>query len=231
MKRAIAIIGAVLAALLAYVPLAAGDEIVFYHAKRHPVAKIRITESIAECQEGSTWAKVIFKEVVTGVGTPAQVRRAERHAARRVFWTSDICSLELSASEEWKGRDPTFLSVIAFSMRPEEEAPGEWELGSAGSFLDISLSYAQTGGAIPFSAQRVTVRTRDREVSRRLAFFGQRNGHYERIYEGSDAFVNYCIDHSKEIRSSHGRLYCIKWVPSTGRESIKWQKKATARSS
>lgn len=30
-----------------------------------------------------------------------------------------------------------------------------------------------------------------------------------RIYEGSDAFVNYCIDETREIRSSHGRLYCV----------------------
>ncbi len=30
-----------------------------------------------------------------------------------------------------------------------------------------------------------------------------------RIYEGSDAFVNYCIDETKAIRSSHDRLYCV----------------------
>ena len=30
-----------------------------------------------------------------------------------------------------------------------------------------------------------------------------------RIYEGSDAFVNYCIDETRKIRSSHGRLYCV----------------------
>jgi hypothetical protein len=29
------------------------------------------------------------------------------------------------------------------------------------------------------------------------------------IYEGSDAFVNYCIDHGQEINSINHRLYCI----------------------
>jgi hypothetical protein len=29
-----------------------------------------------------------------------------------------------------------------------------------------------------------------------------------RIYEGSDAFVNYCINKFKTIKSSGGRLYC-----------------------
>lgn len=36
---------------------------------------------------------------------------------------------------------------------------------------------------------------------------------YVRIYEGRDQFVNYCIDRNKEVRSSHGRLYCVREVP------------------
>ena len=31
-----------------------------------------------------------------------------------------------------------------------------------------------------------------------------------RIYRGTDAFVNYCIDEGKQIRSSNGRLYCVR---------------------
>ena len=31
------------------------------------------------------------------------------------------------------------------------------------------------------------------------------------IYEGSDAFVNYCIDSGQKIESSGGKLYC--WYP------------------
>ena len=30
------------------------------------------------------------------------------------------------------------------------------------------------------------------------------------IWQGTDAFVNYCINELKEIRSSGGRLYCVK---------------------
>jgi hypothetical protein len=31
-----------------------------------------------------------------------------------------------------------------------------------------------------------------------------------RIYQGTDAFVNYCIDEGKRIKSSHHRLYCVR---------------------
>jgi hypothetical protein len=37
------------------------------------------------------------------------------------------------------------------------------------------------------------------------------------IWEGTDAFVNYCIDHSRPIHSQGGRLYCT----TTGRYSVK----------
>lgn len=29
------------------------------------------------------------------------------------------------------------------------------------------------------------------------------------IFEGSDAFINYCIDHTRTLHSHHGRLYCV----------------------
>ncbi len=38
----------------------------------------------------------------------------------------------------------------------------------------------------------------------------------ERIYEGSDSFVNFCIDHNQEIRSANGRLYCARIVGEHG---------------
>ncbi len=38
----------------------------------------------------------------------------------------------------------------------------------------------------------------------------------EQIFEGSDAFVNYCINKGKEIRSSGGRLYCYRIVGERG---------------
>lgn len=37
-----------------------------------------------------------------------------------------------------------------------------------------------------------------------------RPGDTQIIRQGTDAFVNYCINEGKEIRSSGGRLYCVK---------------------
>jgi hypothetical protein len=39
----------------------------------------------------------------------------------------------------------------------------------------------------------------------------------KRIWDGTDAFVNYCINHFRPIRSSHGRLYCMTEAVSSVR--------------
>jgi|GEM_PF-5343141 len=41
----------------------------------------------------------------------------------------------------------------------------------------------------------------------------------KRIYEGTDAFVNYCIDRNQEIRSHNGRLFC--WLVKAW-ETVEW---------
>jgi hypothetical protein len=62
---------------------------------------------------------------------------------------------------------------------------------------------------------RIVVRTRDRKATGILKFRVWTERHWpreEKIWEGSDAFVNYCINKGKEIRSSGGRLYCVRLV-------------------
>jgi hypothetical protein len=63
---------------------------------------------------------------------------------------------------------------------------------------------------------RVVATTKDRRVTGWLTINRQRFWHYERVFEGTDAFVNYCIDQSQEIRSAGGRLYCAHESRVTG---------------
>ena len=51
---------------------------------------------------------------------------------------------------------------------------------------------------------------------------------FERIYEGTDAFVNYCIDKGREIRSANGRLFCVRRVQIRhyGSSVIEWRSEA-----
>jgi hypothetical protein len=75
-----------------------------------------------------------------------------------------------------------------------------------GSGVGISIDKARSVSA----RYRVIVRTRNSRATGRIAVRVKRTQHVveERIYEGTDAFVNYCIDQGQEIRSHDGRLFC-----------------------
>lgn len=98
------------------------------------------------------------------------------------------------------------------SWRSSGNAPGvrasAFVIGSllTGSGVGISIDKAKTVRA----RYRVIVRTRDGRATGRIAVYVKRTQHVveERIYEGTDAFVNYCIDQGQEIRSHDGRLFC-----------------------
>lgn len=45
-------------------------------------------------------------------------------------------------------------------------------------------------------------------VFRRGSFMAEQIHLASRVYEGTDAFINYCVNHNEAIRSHHGRLYC-----------------------
>lgn len=62
---------------------------------------------------------------------------------------------------------------------------------------------------------RFTLRTRDRAVKGRL-YVHHVAADEEQIFEGTDAFVNYCINQGKEIRSENGRLYCVRITGERG---------------
>lgn len=75
-----------------------------------------------------------------------------------------------------------------------------------GSGVGVSIDKTKSVSA----RYRVIVRTRSSRATGRIAVRVDRTQHVieERIYEGTDAFVNYCIDQGQEIRSHDGRLFC-----------------------
>jgi hypothetical protein len=87
-----------------------------------------------------------------------------------------------------------------------------------GGFQPHGTFYSDRGAEIRVIANgdngtaeyRVVATTKDRRVTGWLTINRQRFWHYERVFEGTDAFVNFCIDQSQEIRSAGGRLYCAR---------------------
>jgi hypothetical protein len=71
---------------------------------------------------------------------------------------------------------------------------------------------------------RIVVRTKDERQVGWLVIDRERFWHYERIYEGTDAFVNFCIDREQEIRSFGGSLYCTRESPVTGPNFVEFHR-------
>jgi len=71
---------------------------------------------------------------------------------------------------------------------------------------------------------RVDARTRHSRDAGWLSVNWQRFWHWEQIYEGTDAFVNFCINRSKEIRSDNGRLFCWRESPVTGPTIVRFHR-------
>lgn len=215
-------------ALLAITAGSASASVDFRLAKHHAGANIEVA-----CEEGPMFAKVVFREVVLGAGSKAQRHRAQRHATRRMLWVPNACR----EREEEAACERQQAEEVANGERWEVECWGEseevaWhgssrlfglEASGDGNKVFLGLNFTETGGVIPLTEYRVAVKTIDGEEVRWLILRGERNGHYVKIWEGTDAFVNYCINRSKEIRSNHGRLFCRKWIPSTGEEMMAWR--------
>ena len=98
------------------------------------------------------------------------------------------------------------------SWRSSGNAPG---VQASAFVIDSLLTGSGVGMSIDkrksVSARyRVIVRTRNGRATGHIAVRVKRTQHVveERIYEGADAFVNYCIDQGQEIRSHDGRLFC-----------------------
>lgn len=81
----------------------------------------------------------------------------------------------------------------------------------AGSRINI-----ESNGDNATQRYRIVARTGPRRETGWLTIHRERFWHYERIYEGTDAFVNFCIDREQEIRSHDGHLYCTRESPITG---------------
>jgi hypothetical protein len=66
----------------------------------------------------------------------------------------------------------------------------------------------------------ITGYTFGRKVGRHVLAVRYHNENPKTIWQGTDAFVNYCIDHLRPIHSKGGRLYCT----TTGKYSVKVKK-------
>lgn len=94
--------------------------------------------------------------------------------------------------------------------------------------LDVSagVGWVQlwpTKGADFGRRYRVTVAVDGRVAIRRWAFAYYMRFPATRVWEGTDRFVNYCINESKRIWSSGGRLYCT--VPSSYARDLAFTKR------
>ena len=67
----------------------------------------------------------------------------------------------------------------------------------------------------------VTVSQAGRRLLRRKLISSVVHEPSERIFEGRDAFVNYCINHNRPIRSRGGRLYCVS--PGFTERRVRWR--------
>jgi len=65
---------------------------------------------------------------------------------------------------------------------------------------------------------RLTVRVAGQRALRRAIRTSVHSRPDRRIFEGTDAFINYCINGNHKLYSYHLRLYCIK--PGSYREGV-----------
>jgi hypothetical protein len=85
----------------------------------------------------------------------------------------------------------------------------EWNLHPTGN------SFSTNGTR----TERLTITgyTFGHKVGRHVLAVRYHNENPKTIWQGTDAFVNYCIDHLRTLHSKGGRLYCT----TTGRYSVK----------
>jgi hypothetical protein len=80
--------------------------------------------------------------------------------------------------------------------------------------VTVGRESSRNGSAVDFQPRsgyheyRVQVRVQGKRSVQRWLSADYSHSPPTRIYQGSDEFVNYCIDQSQTIYSLHGRLYC-----------------------
>jgi len=63
----------------------------------------------------------------------------------------------------------------------------------------------------------IRIKSKGRPVGRAVYAYTNDGTEAQRIWHGTDAFVNYCINKNRLIRSSGGRLYCTREATATFR--------------
>ncbi|HEY5197780.1 MAG TPA: hypothetical protein VIJ51_12225 [Solirubrobacteraceae bacterium] len=120
---------------------------------------------------------------------------------------------------------PILLTITDSQARTtalSRQCGGSWSpaaLDGSGWTLDTSPDSGDAGPAATFSPQYLSDGTR--HLSYKVVWSGQTlsAGAFtvdttvvpsSRVYQGTDDFVNYCIDQIQTVYSSDGRLYCIQ---------------------
>jgi hypothetical protein len=91
-----------------------------------------------------------------------------------------------------------------------------------------ALRVSQTAyGTLEFSSHgrgsaRLTVKVGHRVALRRTVLSSVHSSPDRRVFEGTDAFFNYCLKHNKELFSYQLRLYCIK--PGSYSEAVRFRR-------
>lgn len=111
---------------------------------------------------------------------------------------------------------------------PDECWPGTWRVRGHTPSVSTTRSLTASGSIVEFHSAghrnrtyQVTVRVAGRVVRR-----GRLENYYDsvpptRVFEGTDQFVNYCIDQSKTVYSYHLRLFC--WLPGSTYQWVDWR--------
>ena len=132
---------------------------------------------------------------------PGAVRVTVRGAGRTRLTATDACG-------RWRQRSG--------------HRPGLRVGGTHGALDDgARLRFAPTSGRTSTRRYAVTVQWRGRTLARRTVVARVFHQPDRRVWQGTDAFVNYCINRLKRTWSRGGRLFC--WRPGYTNRSTRWR--------
>lgn len=144
--------------------------------------------------------------------SPAAAEESEALTAWRAKWQAAAESASSSAESSRRGLQ-LFRGTELGERDEAEIAKNEAELANAlakekappHETLALSLLSDEKPSGYYYYAVVVSGKIADEGV---FTAHHQAGSPTPRYYQGSDEFVNYCIDKGKEIRSENGRLYC-----------------------
>lgn len=211
MRRAALLLGAVVVCVLAPTAIASshGTAHVTFHPNRFGVTIVMAhTKPRTACESSPTFGRV-------SIGNRRNLL---------ILLTEDICE-----SESWRriichGADCRRAACQREGCGNLSGIPGFGVFTLVNSRHGLSRINVETNGDNATQEYRVVARSGTRREVGRLTINRERSWSRQRVYEGSDAFVNYCIDRDREIRSFHGALFCWRVTPERGPNTISFHR-------